>query len=73
MQSLIDKAKNAKDTITAPDNAGYTALHYAARNGHVDICKMLIQYGANINATTKSGKATPLHKAAASGIFVNIY
>lgn len=64
---LIDKAKNAKDVVTAPDNAGYTALHYAARNGYVDICKILLEYGADIDALTKSAQATPLHKAAASG------
>lgn len=68
VQMLIDKAKNAKDVVTALDNAGYTALHYAARNGHVEICKILFQYGADINALTKSAQATPLHKAAASGM-----
>lgn len=67
---LIDKANNAKDVVTAPDNAGYTALHYAARNGNLDTCKILIQYGADINALTKSARATPLHKAAASGTVV---
>lgn len=49
-----------------PDNSGYTALHYAACNGHVDVCKMLIQVGANVDAQTR-GLATPLHKAAAAG------
>lgn len=50
------------------DNAGYTALHYAARTGNTDICKMLLYNGADINATT-NGKATPLHKAAAAGTY----
>ncbi|KAI8427852.1 hypothetical protein MSG28_002232 [Choristoneura fumiferana] len=63
--TLIDKAKNAKEFVNMPDNSGYTALHYAARNGHIDICKTLIQVGANVNAQT-SGLATPLHKAAAA-------
>nr|CAI5856379.1 unnamed protein product [Callosobruchus analis] len=31
-------------------HTGYTALHYAARNGQLDVCKLLIDNGANINA-----------------------
>ena len=27
-----------------------TALHYAAENGHVDVAKVLIQNGADVNA-----------------------
>ncbi|XP_050309693.1 ankyrin repeat domain-containing protein 39-like isoform X2 [Anthonomus grandis grandis] len=45
------------------DSAGYTALHYAARNGHSDICKYLLEKGADINATTRSGQATALLRA----------
>ncbi|KAL4708155.1 hypothetical protein ACJJTC_009934 [Scirpophaga incertulas] len=67
IQYLLQKSMIVSNTVNAPDNSGYTALHYAARNGHLDICKMLIQNGANINAATRSGKATPLHKAAAAG------
>ncbi|XP_026756929.2 ankyrin repeat domain-containing protein 39 [Galleria mellonella] len=64
---LIDKAKNIKEAVNAPDNSGYTPLHYAARTGNIDICKILLQNGAIINSQTKSGMATPLHKAAAAG------
>lgn len=46
---------------------GYTALHYAARNGHLDICKGLLNHGANINAVTRAGKASALHRAASAG------
>lgn len=53
--------------MNTPDNSGYTPLHYAARKGHVDICKILLQNGALIDAKTNSGQATPLHKAAAAG------
>lgn len=53
------------------DNYDYTALHYAARAGDFEICKMLILEGqAEINAITKGG-ATPLHRAATMGI-INI-
>lgn len=68
VQSLLDKSNNPKELVNSLDNSGYTALHYAARNGHLNICKLLLDHGAYINAQTRSGKATPLHKAACSGI-----
>lgn len=71
IQLLIDKARNPKDLVNNLDNAGYTALHYAARNGHVKICGILLSNGAHINAQTRSGKATPLYKATAAGISFN--
>ncbi|CAB3249987.1 unnamed protein product [Arctia plantaginis] len=64
---LIIKARNAKELVNTPDNAGYTPLHYAARKGYTDICKLLLQNGAQIDAQTKSGQASPLHKAAVAG------
>lgn len=67
VRSLIAKADNSKGIVNTPDNSGYTPLHYAARKGHVDICKILLQNGALIDAKTNSGQATPLHKAAAAG------
>lgn len=39
---------------------GYTPLHVAAKNGNAELCKLLIDYGANVNAVTPS-KMTPLH------------
>lgn len=55
------------DRVDKVDAAGYTALHYAARNGHLDVCKRLLNHGANINAITRSGKASALHRAASAG------
>jgi len=51
----------------ATDKSGYTPLHYAARQGHHQICTLLVQYGANLNAQTKAGGATALHRAALAG------
>ncbi|XP_007429800.1 ankyrin repeat domain-containing protein 39 [Python bivittatus] len=49
-----------------PDPFGYTALHYASRNGHYDICHFLLRNGASCDACTHGG-ATPLHRAAYCG------
>ncbi|XP_014605662.1 PREDICTED: ankyrin repeat domain-containing protein 39-like isoform X2 [Polistes canadensis] len=54
-------------SVDIEDSAGYTALHYAARNGHYQICEMLLKYGANVNAKTRCGQATALHRAATQG------
>ncbi|XP_026571072.1 ankyrin repeat domain-containing protein 39 [Pseudonaja textilis] len=49
-----------------PDPFGYTALHYASRNGHYDTCLFLLGHGASCNVRTHGG-ATPLHRAAYCG------
>ncbi|XP_022088066.1 ankyrin repeat domain-containing protein 39-like [Acanthaster planci] len=53
----------------AQDSAGYTALHYASRNGHTEIISILLQHQADPNSATRSGGVTPLHRAAYSGHF----
>jgi ankyrin repeat protein len=45
---------------------GYTPLHVAARRGHLDIARLLIDKGANVNALTDS-QWTPLRLAIAEG------
>lgn len=49
-----------------PDLAGYTALHYASRNGHLGVCRLLLERGAPCDARTPGG-ATPLHRACYCG------
>ncbi|EUB59692.1 Ankyrin repeat domain-containing protein 39 [Echinococcus granulosus] len=53
--------------VDSRDSFGFTPLHYAAKNGKLEICKVLLAHGANVAATTRCGKATPLHRAAYSG------
>ena len=52
--------------VTAADDGGYSLLHKAAYNGHLDIVEYLISQGVNIDAASASG-STPLHGAAFYG------
>ena len=47
-------------------DSGCTALHYAASLGHVDLCELLVRYGAETDAQT-ARLETPLHLAVARG------
>lgn len=52
--------RSCKDST---DEDGYTPLHRAAYNNNVEIAKLLIQYGSNVNSRTLM-RWTPLHSAA---------
>jgi ankyrin repeat protein len=54
------------ELINAADDRGYSPLHKAAYNNHLNIAEFLISQGANVNATSGSG-STPLHGAAFYG------
>jgi hypothetical protein len=38
--------------VNAADNAGWTALHMAAQQGHLAIVKRLVEHGARLEAKT---------------------
>lgn len=52
--------------LAVSDQDGRTPLHAAASRGDAAICKTLIEYFANVGATSKTGRS-PLHEAAAAG------
>jgi ankyrin repeat protein len=52
--------------INAKDSNGETALHKAIRQGNIDIAKMLIELGADVNIAGINGE-TALHKAIRQG------
>ncbi|KAL8574487.1 hypothetical protein ACOMHN_060157 [Nucella lapillus] len=63
----VRKRLEKGDDVNARDKSGYTALHYAARNNHLEVCRLLLLHGSEVNAVTKTGQATPLHRAAYTG------
>nr|VFK33572.1 MAG: Acetolactate synthase large subunit [Candidatus Kentron sp. MB]VFK76696.1 MAG: Acetolactate synthase large subunit [Candidatus Kentron sp. MB] len=48
-------------------NDWHTPLLVAARDGHTEIVKLLLEYGADVNAVENTFGAVPLHKATYNG------
>jgi ankyrin repeat protein len=48
--------------ITAANKSGWTLLHWASENGHVEVVKLLLEKGADAATADKYGW-TPLHRA----------
>jgi ankyrin repeat protein len=46
--------------IEIKDKDNWTPLHWAAHKGHVDVIRLLLEKGANVNAQDKD-RWTPLH------------
>ena len=63
VQSLL---ANGAD-VNAAQGDGITALHAGAEHGHVDVVRMLITAGAELEATTRIGQYTALHLASRRG------
>ena len=68
--SLKDFPKSWKTTIEnfsdknpATEAKGWTPLHCAAKSGHLDVCKLIMDYLVDKNPKDKHG-TTPLHFAA---------
>ena len=55
MKYLVDR----KVDYTAKDARGWTAMHYAASGGSIDVIKYLLAKGLNITALNQTGR-TPL-------------
>ncbi len=75
-QPLARDATERQLLLAAGNHAGLTALHYAVHDDWFDAVKLLLSYGADINAQaefpdlewgTVSAGDTPMHVAAARG------
>ncbi|XP_048769523.2 uncharacterized protein LOC125675771 isoform X2 [Ostrea edulis] len=53
-------------TPLQPDKEGRTPLHFAAQNGHLDICRLLIQHGCHPDDQDQV-RYTALHRASSQG------
>jgi uncharacterized protein len=59
---LRKNGANINAALQRKSAMGWTALHYAAINGDVELVKYLIKYGSNVNKATADG-STPLYLA----------
>lgn len=57
---------NGADVNAKEDGEEWAPLHVTARSGFIDVAKLLVANGANVNAQTKDGR-NPLHIAAIFG------
>jgi uncharacterized protein len=48
---------------------GFTALHFAARDGHVEAARLLLEFGADLDQGTAGDGTTPLLMATINGNF----
>eukprot|EP00927_Polykrikos_kofoidii_P015904 TRINITY_DN1712_c0_g4_i1.p1 TRINITY_DN1712_c0_g4~~TRINITY_DN1712_c0_g4_i1.p1 ORF type:complete len:1097 (+),score=221.02 TRINITY_DN1712_c0_g4_i1:195-3485(+) len=53
--------------VGAADEAGLTALHAAAQDGHIEVCELLLHAGSRVDADSGAKARTALHLAAANG------
>ena len=57
--------ENGAEVNVVRTDSGCTSLHYAASLGHVDLCELLVRYGADTDAQT-ARLETALHLAIAN-------
>ncbi len=63
---ILEKAASIPKIYDTIDDASWSVLHHAVFRGNVEICKILINAGANVYVCDKFGK-TPLHFAIQKG------
>lgn len=65
-EQMVSKYRNGRLSINIRDDRNLTPLHFACHNGHVNMVKLLLEKGANVDAQTVNG-SSPLHFAALDG------
>jgi ankyrin repeat protein len=64
---LVNDPGLARATNPEAQHQGWTGLHAAAKGGHVDAVRLLLEHGADPNAREAGDNTYPLHWAAAHG------
>lgn len=67
---MKNKLEYTHEDIDVKDHHGNTALFYAVKNSNLEITKLLLDIGADINKKCEFGNA-PLHQAFINGDSVN--
>lgn len=62
VQTVLNQSQKEGLNMNAPDRRHFTPLHYAALNGSLVYCELLIKMGADVHCKTINGN-TALHKA----------
>jgi ankyrin repeat protein len=62
LKELWERLKNDPGSVHDRDSYGNTPLHWAANWGFLEGVRLLLEYGADINAQNTDGE-TPLHRA----------
>jgi ankyrin repeat protein len=62
-RNTVKSLLQQKPDVNAPQGDGATALHWAASNEDLEMVKLLLAAGANVNAATRDGGVTPLFMA----------
>ncbi|MEI7835965.1 MAG: ankyrin repeat domain-containing protein [Planctomycetota bacterium] len=65
-KGIADLIRRGADVNAKDKEMGWTALHWAAADGDVDMIEQLLAARADVDATDAAGK-TPLHEACRSG------
>ena len=55
LEIVKSQLKTNPALLSVTDDTGWTALQYAARNGHLDMVKLLLANKADVNATGRGG------------------
>ena len=66
LEVLLERKAIALNIDKRDPDSGWTALHFAARSGHVEFAKVLMSHNADVNALGPNDE-TPLHLAAGWG------
>src|SRR6185436_18574434 len=60
-------ARGPSDIDNIGKQGGFTALHYAARDGYADVARALLDAGLNVNVVTEGDRSTPMVVAIING------